>query len=85
MKTTLDLPEELVREMKIRAASQGRKLREVATEVIRNGLTTHTPIRKAAEKRIKFPILKCESSATRQFTHEELDEILFQTEIDSIT
>ncbi|MEK6231019.1 MAG: hypothetical protein N2A42_04150 [Luteolibacter sp.] len=85
MKTTLDLPEELVREMKVRAAREGRKLREVATEVIQRGLSAPTPTKEVAAKRIKFPILRCEGPATRQFTPEELDEILFQPEIDSLS
>jgi plasmid stability protein len=80
MKTTLDLPEELVREMKIRAAREGRKLREVATEVIQKGLSIPAPAEKVAAKRIKFPLFKG-GKATRQFTPEELDEILLQEEV----
>ncbi len=38
MKTTLDLPDELVREMKLRAVMQGRTLHDLATELIRQGL-----------------------------------------------
>lgn len=38
MKTTLDLPDELMREIKIRAAIQGRKLKDVVAESIRRGL-----------------------------------------------
>ena len=38
MKTTLDLPDELVREMKLRAVMQGRTLEDLATELIRQGL-----------------------------------------------
>ena len=38
MKTTLDLPDELVREMKLRAVSQGRTLRDLAADFIRQGL-----------------------------------------------
>lgn len=38
MKTTLDLPDELVREMKLRALMQGRTLRDLAADFIRQGL-----------------------------------------------
>lgn len=38
MKTTLDLPDELVRELKLRALLQGRTLRDLATEFLRQGL-----------------------------------------------
>jgi hypothetical protein len=38
MKTTLDLPDELMRGMKIRAATQGRKLKDVVADAIRESL-----------------------------------------------
>ena len=38
MKTTLDLPEDLVRRLKLRAVHDGRKLKDVAAEVMRAGL-----------------------------------------------
>ena len=43
MKTTLDLPNDLVREMKLRAVHEGRKLKDVATETIRRGLAQPEP------------------------------------------
>ena len=38
MKTTIDLPDELVREVKLRALMQGRTLRELVADFIRQGL-----------------------------------------------
>jgi hypothetical protein len=38
MKTTLDLPDELIREMKLRAVMQGRTLRDLAADFMRLGL-----------------------------------------------
>lgn len=84
MKTTLDLPEELVREMKIRAAREGRKLREVATEIFQRGLSAPRPKPASKGKRVKSPLFKG-GTAKRQFTPEELDEILFQPVIDSVS
>jgi plasmid stability protein len=43
MKTTLDLPDDLVREMKLRALMQGRTLRDLATDVLRQGLSKVAP------------------------------------------
>ncbi len=43
MKTTLDLPDEIVREMKLRALMQGRTLRDLATEFLRQGLGMAAP------------------------------------------
>ena len=38
MKTTLDLPEELIRQAKLRAVVQGRTLRDLMADFIRQGL-----------------------------------------------
>lgn len=38
MKTTLDLPEDLMREVKVRAAREGRKLKELIPELLQKGL-----------------------------------------------
>jgi plasmid stability protein len=38
MKTTLDLPDELIRAAKLRAVAQGRTLRDLVSEYLRQGL-----------------------------------------------
>ena len=38
MRTTLDLPDELMRAVKIRAANERRKLKDVMAELLRRGL-----------------------------------------------
>lgn len=43
MKTTLELPDELMRAVKIRAAQSDRKLKDVIEELIRRGLAEETP------------------------------------------
>ena len=58
MKTTIDLPEDLVREMKFRAVREGSKLREVAEEVFRRGLAAPaTQGRPGGRQRVKLPII----------------------------
>lgn len=58
MKTTFDLPEELVREMKFRAVREGRKLRDVAEEVFRKGLAAASaPHGGGNRNRISLPII----------------------------
>lgn len=49
MKTTLDLPDELIREVKIYAVHQGKKLKDTIAQLITRGL--------AAERapKLKFP------------------------------
>lgn len=43
MKTTIDLPDEILREMKLRALMQGRTLRDLATDFLRQGLGMAAP------------------------------------------
>lgn len=43
MKTTIDLPDDLVREAKLRALMQGRTLRDLVADLIRQGLGMPTP------------------------------------------
>ena len=56
MKTTIDLPEDLVREMKFRAVREGRKLRDVAEEVFRRGLAAPAPS-PGIRHRVKLPLI----------------------------
>ena len=44
MRTTLDLPDPLFREMKARAARQGVKMRELVATFIENGLRGGNPV-----------------------------------------
>lgn len=57
MKTTLDLPEELVRQMKFQAVREGRKLRDVAEEIFRRGLGMPVPSKGGERRRVSLPII----------------------------
>jgi plasmid stability protein len=57
MKTTLDLPDDLMREVKIRAAQEGRKLKDLLAEVIRAGLDA-APAPSVASARAALPLMK---------------------------
>jgi hypothetical protein len=71
MKTTLDLPDHLVRQAKHRALQQGRTLKELVAEYIRQGLHGGTsPSAPAASDgvtvdRAGLPIFRCEPSSGR--------------------
>jgi plasmid stability protein len=62
MKTTIDLPEDLVREMKFRAVREGRKLRDVAAEVFRRGLAAPVP-EPGVRHRVNLPIIPAPSGS----------------------
>jgi hypothetical protein len=62
IKTTIDLPEDLFREMKFRAVREGRKLRDVAAEVFRRGLAAPAPS-PGVRHRLKLPIIPTPTGA----------------------
>ena len=64
MKITIDLPEDLVRELRSRAVRDGRKLSEVAEELFRRGLAAPVPARAPGERhRVKLPIVPAAAGA----------------------
>jgi plasmid stability protein len=84
MKTTLDLPEQLVREMKLRAVQEGRKLKEVARDALIAGLAgAGSPRRKpnkiVRDKKTGLPVIQCQRAAT--LTPKDVAEILINQEV----
>jgi hypothetical protein len=71
MKTTLDLPDDLVRELKLRSVHERRKLKDVAAQMIRRGLTMKDPLVARSPSLPSglvlndqgFPIFKCRLNA----------------------
>ena len=84
MKTTLDLPAELVREMKLRAAGEGRKLRDVATEIFRRGLMQPSPLVATSRHRVKLPLIKCGKPMppAKEMTAEQIADVLLKQEME---
>lgn len=81
MKTTLDLPADLIREMKLRAAHEGRKLRDVATEIFRRGLSQPSPQSEAPRHRVKLPLIHCEKAGA-EMSADQVAEILLKQEVE---
>lgn len=65
MKTTLDLPADLVREMKLRAVQMGCKVEEVAAELLKRALAPGKaiPAPPATKGTIKLPLFPSPNSA----------------------
>ena len=66
MKTTLDLPDELMREVKIRAVHERKKLKDTIAELLRSGLSANKAPRIKIPKPIKLrggPITTAEIEA----------------------
>ena len=70
MKTTFDLPPELVRELKLRAVHEGRKLKDVAADVLKRGLVAaEIPVKpqptkpKISIQANGLPVVRCAAAA----------------------
>jgi hypothetical protein len=82
MKTTIDLPEDLVREMKFRAVREGKKLREVAEEVFRRGLAAPAaPRGPGGRHRVTLPLVpKTPDSKPFELSGKRLHELELEAE-----
>jgi plasmid stability protein len=82
MKTTLDLPDDLVREVKLRAVLQRRTVKDLVAELLRQGLGAMSPGRLeslATSARVSvgtsgLPFFQC--AATAPATTMSADELL---------
>jgi hypothetical protein len=73
MKTTLDLPDALVKQVKLRALQEGRKLKDMVADLLRKGLAAgkvgqpdgHTPVI-TKDKQTGLPLILCKHAASPQ-------------------
>lgn len=74
MKKTLDLPDDLVQELKLRSVHERKKLKDVAAQVIRRGLAVNETTPAAAlKKAIKLQLFECAANApATKMTADEL-------------
>ena len=88
MKTTIELPDDLVRRLKMRAVRDGRKFKDVAADMLRQGLA-HSSSSKALskprivrDKKTGFPMLEPPDPSVPSCppTPEEIDQILLDQE-----
>jgi plasmid stability protein len=90
MKTTLDLPDALVKQVKLRAVRDGRKLKDAVADLLRKGLaaakdeapSTHETI-VTTDKKTGLPVIECEHAASREeeLTPERVADILLAQEV----
>ena len=82
MKTTLDLPDELFRELRLRAVAQGRTVKDLVAELLRQGLgmaPRSGPEKPPVSSRVEIgkeglPVIRCnpDAPATRMSVEELL-------------
>ena len=72
MKTTLELPDTLLRRVKVRAAQTDRKLKDVVAELIEKGLDAATEAKKPGES----PAMQIKRNAVSMASVKALDAAL---------
>ena len=76
MKTTLDLPSELVREIKLRAVHEGRKLKDLAAELLRTALAPVSVSKGSNTAAVPktLPVLKASNATPEEFARMSAQE-----------
>jgi len=89
MKTTLDLPDDLMRGMKIRAATQGRKLKDVIADAIRESFISkretpsETPPLVISRSASGLSYIKCNPASDKPApTFEELQRLIEESQLE---
>ncbi len=85
MKTTIDLPDELMRSIKVRAAREDRKLKDLIPELLRKGLATERD--DVLRHRVKLPLIHTahEAAPGDELTPERVAQILIDQEVEWLT
>jgi hypothetical protein len=88
MKTTLDLPQELVKEVKLRALNENRKLKDAMAELLRRGLAAPEAGQPGAmssalkkDRKTGLPLIECRKAAVREISPKRTAEILLEQEV----
>src|SRR4051794_15161923 len=89
MKNTLDLPDALVKQVKLRALQEGRKLKDAVADLLRKGLAVaanaapddDAPVI-SKDKQTGLPVIECKQAAPdeEELTPERVADILLSQE-----
>ena len=85
VKTTLDIPDDLLRSMKMRAVQEGRKFKDVAAEIFRRGLAQPNLVANSAGRlRVKLPLIRCHHPADSKatLTPDQVADALLKQEVE---
>lgn len=87
MKTTLELPDELMREIKVRAAREDRKLKDLVAELLEEGLAVSGRGPSPRRHRVTLPLIQSSHPAAPgdELTPERVAEVLLQEEVERAT
>ena len=79
MKTTVDLPDDLVRDIKLRAVMDGRKLKDAMADVLREGLAARHARATSRQNRVRLPLVQCRRAAA--LTPDQVTDVLLKQDI----
>jgi len=82
MKTTLDLPDDLMRDIKIRAARENRKLKDAIADLLRRGLSRKSGEAPKLRRRVTLPLVRCAHDARpgEEMTPDRVARVLLEEE-----
>jgi metal-responsive CopG/Arc/MetJ family transcriptional regulator len=73
MRTTVDLPDSLFRELKSTAARRGKSLKELIRTAVESEIRK---TERRAGRRVKFPLLSSKQPGSLNLTNAEIDKLL---------
>ena len=73
MRTTIDLPNDLFRQVKSKAALRGETLKEFVRSAIEKEISVEVP---ASSFRVKLPLIKSKKPKTLSLTNAEIENLL---------
>ena len=80
MKTTLDLPDDLMSEVKVLAAQSDRKLKDLLAELLQNGMAKSKKRPPPHQNGISLPLDDCGKPGAIDLSSEQIDQELLQKE-----
>jgi hypothetical protein len=72
MRTTIDIPDETYRAIKVLAAERGETVRKLVLEALE---TIRQGERETPQKRFEIPVVRSKRPGTLDLTNEQIDEI----------
>ncbi len=82
MKTTLELPDDLMRAVKIRAVEENRRLKDTIAELLKRGLSQERSASATIRRRLELPLVQCahEARPDEEMTPERSADVLLEEE-----
>jgi plasmid stability protein len=82
MKTTLDLPDDVMRAVKIRAVEENRRLKDTIADLLRRGLAQELRGPAPVRRRVKLPLVECahEARPGEEMTPERVADAFLEQE-----